>query len=130
MIKGEVKPKAFTSCSLRGAESNGLGPRKLRCSLPPLFPLELAHFHRNWVTAPYYMGVCMQNVTKSTISFFKKARMTAIGPYVFWTPSQLVLVRKGCDAAFGPYPNRTWLNKRSRAPAYTSHLAAVPAGCN
>ena len=28
--------------------------------------------------------------------------MTAIGPYVvvFWTPSRLVLVRKGCDAAF------------------------------
>ena len=31
-----------------------------------------------------------------------KARMTAIGPYVvvFWTLSRLVLVRKGCDAAF------------------------------
>ena len=29
-------------------------------------------------------------------------RMTAIGPYVvvFWTVSRLVLVRKGCDAAF------------------------------
>ena len=27
-------------------------------------------------------------------------------------------------------PNRTWLNKRSRAPAYTSHLVTVPAGCN
>ena len=34
-----------------------------------------------------------------------KARMIAIGPYVvvFWTLSQLVLVRKGCDVAFGPY---------------------------
>ena len=31
--------------------------------------------------------------------------MTAIGPHVvvFWTLSRLVLVRKGCDAAFGPY---------------------------
>ena len=27
-------------------------------------------------------------------------------------------------------PNRTWLNKRSRAPAYTSHLVTVPAGYN
>ena len=36
LIKGEVKAKIknFTSCSLRGAESNGLGPRKLRLSLP------------------------------------------------------------------------------------------------
>ena len=34
-----------------------------------------------------------------------KARMTAIGPYVvvFWTLSQLVLVRECSDAAFGPY---------------------------
>ena len=32
-------------------------------------------------------------------------RMIAIGPYVvvFWTLSRLVLVRKGCDVAFGPY---------------------------
>ena len=27
-------------------------------------------------------------------------------------------------------PNRTWLNKRSRAPAYTSQLVTVPAGYN
>ena len=27
-------------------------------------------------------------------------------------------------------PNRTWLNKWSRAPAYTSHLVTVPAGYN
>ena len=27
-------------------------------------------------------------------------------------------------------PNRTWLNKRSRAPAYASHLVTVPAGYN
>ena len=27
-------------------------------------------------------------------------------------------------------PNRTWLNKRSRAPAYASHLVIVPAGYN
>ena len=27
-------------------------------------------------------------------------------------------------------PNRTWLKKRSRAPAYTSHLVTVPAGYN
>ena len=27
-------------------------------------------------------------------------------------------------------PNRTWLNKRSRAPAYTSHLVTMPAGDN
>ena len=27
-------------------------------------------------------------------------------------------------------PNRTWLNKRSRARAYTSHLVTVPAGYN
>ena len=27
-------------------------------------------------------------------------------------------------------PNRTWLNKRSRAPAYNSHLVTVPAGYN
>ena len=33
---GEVKAKIknITSCSLRGAEPNGLGPRKLRRSLP------------------------------------------------------------------------------------------------
>ena len=30
----------------------------------------------------------------------------------------------------GFIPNRTWLNKRSRAPAYTSHLVTVPAGYN
>ena len=40
--------------------------------------------------------------------------MTAIGPYVvvFWPLSRLVLVRKGCDAAFSPY---FCLSKRSRA---------------
>ena len=27
-------------------------------------------------------------------------------------------------------PNQTWLNKQSRAPAYTSHLVTVPAGYN
>ena len=27
-------------------------------------------------------------------------------------------------------PNRTWLKKQSRAPAYTSHLVTVPAGYN
>ena len=27
-------------------------------------------------------------------------------------------------------PNRTWLKKWSRAPAYTSHLVTVPAGYN
>ena len=27
-------------------------------------------------------------------------------------------------------PNRTWSNKWSRAPAYTSHLVTVPAGYN
>ena len=27
-------------------------------------------------------------------------------------------------------PNPTWLNKRSRAPAYTSQLVTVPAGYN
>ena len=34
--------------------------------LNPFF--ELAHFHRNWVTAPTSTGICMQNVTKSAIS--------------------------------------------------------------
>ena len=27
-------------------------------------------------------------------------------------------------------PNRTWLKKRSRGPAYTSHLVTGPAGYN
>ena len=44
----------FTSCSLRGAESNGLGLRKLRRSIPSLVPIELAHFHRNRVTARHW----------------------------------------------------------------------------
>ena len=46
----------FTSCSLRGAESIGLGPRKLRHSVPPLFPIELAHFHQNWVIAHFHQN--------------------------------------------------------------------------
>ena len=35
-LKGKLRQKLknVTSCSLRGAESNGLGPRKLRRSLP------------------------------------------------------------------------------------------------
>ena len=32
----------YGALSLQGAESNGLGPRKLRLSLPPLFTVELA----------------------------------------------------------------------------------------
>ena len=51
-------------CSLLDVESTGLGPKRLRYSVPPIFP------------------------------------------------------------------NRTWLNKRARAPAYTSHLVTVPAGYN
>ena len=71
MFKGEVKAKIKISpvVVFGGAESNGRGPRKLRRPLPTLIPIELAHFHRNWVTAPYKMGICMQNVTKSAISF-------------------------------------------------------------
>ena len=95
----------FTSCSIQGAESNGLGPRKLKRCLPPLFPIQLVHFHQNWVTAPYYMGICNQNVNKKRRFTLIKAQRTAIGPYVvaFWMLSRLVLVRRSCDAAFGPY---------------------------
>ena len=55
-IKGEVKPKIkFSPVVVFGVLSRMVlvRGRKLRRSLPPLFPIELAHFHRNWVTAPY-----------------------------------------------------------------------------
>ena len=54
-VKGEVKPEIkFSPVVFFGVLSRiGFGPRKLRRSLPLLFPIELAHFHQNWVTAPY-----------------------------------------------------------------------------
>ena len=58
--------------------------------------------------------------------------MTAIGPYVvlFWTLGRLVLFEKAAMQRSSFIPNRTWLNKRSRAPGCPNHLVATPAGDN
>ena len=120
--KIKISPDVLRS-SRRGAESNGLRPRKLRSCLPP--------FPNRTRTLPPKLGGCalVNEILYATVTIKKrhfvliKARMTAIGPYVvvFWPLSRLVLVRKGCDAVFGPY-------SQSRTDAYTCHLVTVPAG--
>ena len=53
----------FTSCSLQGAESNGLGPRKLRRSLPPLFAMELAtSTETGWLRPTRWGFVCKMSL--------------------------------------------------------------------
>ena len=58
--------------------------------------------------------------------------MTAIGPYVvvFWTLSRLVLVRKGCDAAFLLYSQSNMVEQAVTCSCVHSHLVTVPAGYN
>ena len=99
----------FTICSLWGAESNGLGLRKLRRSLPPFFP------NRTRALPPKLGDDALLDGDLYTECHLKrrfvlvKAQMTAVGPYVviFRTLSRLVLVRESCDTA--RIPNQTLL---------------------
>ena len=58
--------------------------------------------------------------------------MTTIGPYVvvFWTLSRLVLVRKGCDAAFLLYSQSNLVEQVVTCSCVQQSLVTVPAGYN
>ena len=69
-------------CSLLDAESTGFGPKTLRCSVPPLFPIE-----HGWtsghvlVRTPVTWSTCLQ---ARTYSMFERVSVTRVEP-LSWT---------------------------------------------